>query len=378
MASIKKRGAGWQVRVSYKDETGKFRTKNQGGFKTKREAQLFANEYEIKSDNGELTSKKPPLFADYFWEWFETYKESSVRDRTKATYTQAHHILEKYLPNMPIDQLDRRNYQLFIKKYGTTHSKSTVSKMNSLYHASVKDAVYDGLIKKDFIDGVKLVFDRSRTRKVEYLNEKELLKLVDYLITTRNPHFTSKYMILTGFFTGMRPGEIGGLRWPDINFNFKTFTLKQAWNETTKDFEPLKNESSYRVIRVDDELLNLIKELPRNDPKKRVFANQYQTIPTSSAVNTVLRKSMKETKIVRRGFHFHSCRHTHVAYLLSQGIDLYAISKRLGHSNVVITSRVYAYLIDEYKNRMDDKITVALTGLHIKQQSDKTAKKDVQ
>ncbi|MDC4187118.1 hypothetical protein MK904_13685 [Loigolactobacillus coryniformis] len=55
------------------------------------------------------------------------------------------------------------------------------------------------------------------------------------------------------------------------------------------------------------------------------------------------------------------------------------VSKRyLIEAELVITSRVYAYLIDEYKNRMDDKITVALTGLHIKQQSDKTAKKDVQ
>ena len=54
--------------------------------------------------------------------------------------------------------------------------------------------------------------------------------------------------------------------------------------------------------------------------------------------------------------HFHSLRHTHVAYLLSENIDLYIISKRLGHSDISTTSRVYSYLIDEYKNRADNQI----------------------
>ena len=65
-----------------------------------------------------------------------------------------------------------------------------------------------------------------------------------------------------------------------------------------------------------------------------VFANQRGEIPTSNAVNKVLRELLEEAGIHRSGYHFHSLRHSHVAYLLYQGIDLYAISKRLGHSNV--------------------------------------------
>lgn len=54
--------------------------------------------------------------------------------------------------------------------------------------------------------------------------------------------------------------------------------------------------------------------------------------------------------------HFHSLRHTHVAMLLFKGIDLYAISKRLGHSNMTITAKTYAYMLEEYKAQQDDKI----------------------
>lgn len=42
--------------------------------------------------------------------------------------------------------------------------------------------------------------------------------------------------------------------------------------------------------------------------------------------------------------------------LLFKGIDLYAFSKRLGHSNMTITAKTYAYMLEEYKAQQDDKI----------------------
>lgn len=75
-----------------------------------------------------------------------------------------------------------------------------------------------------------------------------------------------------------------------------------------------------------------------------------------SDINRVLRKMLKELGIDKPSFHFHALRHTHVAFLLANEIDLYVISKRLGHSDITTTSRVYSYLIDEYKIRSDNQI----------------------
>lgn len=363
MAAITKRGKTWQARMSYKDKDGNFKIKTTGGFKTKREANEFANQFEVDRATGNLITDETPLFKNYFGDWFETYKESSVRERTRLTYVQAHNVLKKYLPMTKLEDLDRRSYQLFIKEYGKEHAKSTVSKMNSLFHASVKDAIYDELIRKDFIENVSLVFDKKRTRKIEYLNEAQLQTLLDYLLKTRNKNFTSKYMIITALMTGMRPGEIQGLRWQDINPLFNTIQVNQSWNETNQDFQDLKNESSHRTIRIDRWLIEMLSEIPKRGNQGLVFVNQYETIPTSSAINKTLRASLKANKIVLEGFHFHSCRHTHVAYLLAHGIDLYAISKRLGHSNITITANVYSYLIDEYKAKTDDQIIKSLSKL---------------
>lgn len=94
-----------------------------------------------------------------------------------------------------------------------------------------------------------------------------------------------------------------------------------------------------------------------------VFENQYQTIPTSATVNKTLRECLADYTIDKKGFHFHSLRHTHVAHLLSEGIDIYAIAKRLGHSDITTTTRVYSYLIDEFKTRTDDLIAANLEKL---------------
>ena len=87
MAEISKRGSGYQVRV-YWIEDGKRK------FKTKREAQIYANELEnLKARNFISQNSKTP-FPEYFWSWFETYKESSVSERTKLTYKNAFNVLK--------------------------------------------------------------------------------------------------------------------------------------------------------------------------------------------------------------------------------------------------------------------------------------------
>lgn len=370
MASISRRGKLWQARLSYKGSDGEFHTKNKSGFKTKRAAELFAKQFEVSRDTGTLVTTESPLFHEYFWTWFETYKESSVRERTKLTYEQAHMNLKKYLPTVHLEDMDRRTYQTFINSFGATHSKATVSKLNSLYHACVKDAMYDGLIERDFVATTSLVFDKKRTRQIDYLNVAEIKKLVTYILETRNHNFPSKYMILTALLTGMRPGEIQGLTWKSINDHFNTISVEKSWNEQNNNFQELKNESSKRIIRVNNWLLDFLKELRRNDPQDRVFVSQYGSVPTSSAINKTLHDTLKKCEIKRDGFHFHSCRHTHVAYLLSQGIDLYAISKRLGHSSITITANVYSYLIDEYKVKTDNQIVSAIDGISPGTQND--------
>lgn len=359
MAQIIKKGPSWMVRITWRDAYGVQHKKSKSGFKTKIQARQYANEMELQKSTSGISMDARTRFPEYFKNWFNLYKRSNITERTALTYHQVYNVLKKYL-DVPIESIDRKRYRRFMIDFGSNHAKSTVSKFNSLIHACVKDAMYDGAIHKDFVASTDLVFDKKKTRKVDYLSIDEIKRLANYLVETRNIHFTAKYMILTAIHTGARLGELQALTWDDIKKD--TININKSWNETTMKFQPTKNESSNRIIRVDNQLISLLNELRFND--KQIFVNQYHTVPTSAAVNKTLRESLKACHINRRGFHFHSLRHSHVAFLLANGIDLYAISKRLGHSDITTTSRVYSYMIDEYRNRTNEKIISTFDKLY--------------
>lgn len=90
MASITKRNGKWQAKIRYYDTDGKRRSKSKAGFKTKREAQLFANEYELKAGENELGSNSTITLPDYFEQWYKLYKASVVSLKTKKT-TNTHY-----------------------------------------------------------------------------------------------------------------------------------------------------------------------------------------------------------------------------------------------------------------------------------------------
>ncbi|ANK66883.1 integrase [Loigolactobacillus backii] len=367
MASIAIRDGLYQAKVYFYDKDGKRHAKSHTGFKTQKEAQKWANSMQKRVFDDQVSIDSSTPLPYYFWDWFETYKESSVTDRTKSTYKQVYNVLLKYFDNKPIELITRRDYQLFLKKYGKRHAKSTVSKNNSLIHACIKDAIYDSVINKDFVGNTSIVFDPKRTQQIDYLNMNELAKLTNHLENSLNYHFTAKYMILLAVYTGMRLGEIQGLKWNDINTKFKTVSVKRAWNETTHEFKTTKNKSSVRIIRVNQNIIDILTSLYKNKHaaiSDQVFINQYNTVPTSSAVNKTLKNCLREINVNRQGFHFHSLRHTHVAYLLAKQVDLYAISKRLGHSDIGTTTRVYSYLIDEYKVKTDNEIEGVLDDIN--------------
>ena len=358
MANFMKRGKKWQARITWRDSDGKLHQKSKSGFDTKQQAKQYAAELEAKRLSG-MDIKSDPLLIDYYNRWFETYKKPNISDVTANHYTLVRNLIKKNFSNKKISKMKRIDYQEFINAYGKDHSPETVKKVNTIFRSCIRSAVTDGLIPKDFTQQVNLVYNKEKERQVEYLSVAELKKLKNQCLEGRSRHFTSRYMILTAIYTGMRPEEIKGLTWNDINFKNHTIDINKAWDSDKKEFKPTKNESSNRIVRVNQDLLNVLRELKANHTKM-IFEDQFGTIPTSTAYNKTLRAIMKKAEIQKRGFQFYSLRHCHVAYLLSQGVDLYIISKRLGHSNTTITTKVYAYLIDEYKIKSDDQIEKSL------------------
>ncbi|WP_225349691.1 tyrosine-type recombinase/integrase [Ligilactobacillus hayakitensis] len=112
-------------------------------------------------------------------------------------------------------------------------------------------------------------------------------------------------------------------------------------------------------------MLNVLNELKTTNNRKLVFKTKQGTLAHPNSVNATLKKALNNLHINRPGFHTHSLRHTHVALLLSQGGDIFAISKRLGHSDVGTTTKYYAYLVHEYAEMENRKTINAFKGLDL-------------
>lgn len=358
MASYRKTSTGWKATVS-KRINGKLSQTSKRGFRTKNEAIMWAAAIEADIDGVEQ-AKNNPSFADYFLDYFKTYKEPQLSQVSISRYLRIHKELTDYFGNQKLKSIRRSDYQKFINHYGSSHSKETVYKLHSLVKASVSLAFNDRLVPQNFCENISIVY-KDAGKQISYLNVSEIKQLVKTASEKLNPNFPGRYMILTAIFTGARLGEIMALTWEDIDFTNHTININKALEYNYgRDFKATKTESSNRTIRVNQILLDWLKDLQGHN---MVFQSRYGTVPSSSAVNKLLKQLLIDAGITRPGFHFHSLRHSHVAYLMYQGLELYVISKRLGHSNVSTTANIYAYLIDEHKNKADDLIEQRLDNL---------------
>lgn len=356
MAQIIKKGPSYMVRITWRDVDGKQHKKSKSGFKTKAEARKAAAEMESQKYAGQV-APGDPTFADYFEEWFQIYKSNKVSISTSKAYRQAINLVRREFGTMKLAKVTRRHYQLFINKFGATHSKNTVIQDHGFIRTCVRDAVSEGLIQKDFTDRIELVWDDHKTRKIKYLSVDEINRLVDFALS--HPTIENR-MIIAGLYTGARLGEISALTWKDVNEPFKTVTINKSMEAHTREIKAPKNRYSNRTIRVNRLFFDLIKPLQAS--QGLVFGPE---VPDSKQVNQALRDDLKALGIGDGSYHFHSLRHSHVALLLANGVPLFAISQRLGHSSMTITASTYAYMIDEFKAQSDRQIDQALDSLGV-------------
>ncbi|MFT9039509.1 site-specific integrase [Schleiferilactobacillus harbinensis] len=197
----------------------------------------------------------------------------------------------------------------------------------------------------------------------------------------------SKYMVATALYTGARLAEIAGLTWDDINWDFKTIQINKTYDWTKQrhsrieanPFKETKNMQSHRIIKVNGELLTLLKRLKDqqdlgfhrlhiNNPNGLVFLNAQGTVPGSSAVNKTLRAMLRRINVRPKvlDLSFHGLRHTHASYLLFKGVSIYYISKRLGHRDISTTLSVYSHVLNELESKESLKTLVALSDMRKK------------
>ena len=349
MASVYKRGKTWAYKVYYYDN-GKQKAVSKSGFKTKAEAKDASVKRENEMLQGKNFAKEKIYLADFMKKWKTLYKDGKVCEGVlKLIDTVIRYVEEHY--SLMLKDITSDNYQEFINKLAERLSTESVRKYHEYVAGAIKHAVRTDILIKNPCMYVKIKGNDKNTfeEETKFLSLDEYYRLYDVIIHSLDPRYISKYIILLGMVSGMRIGECLGLTWDNLDKEKCTIKIEKGFDYNhTKTFTEGKTKASKRTIVIPKNVMDILYQLPKT--QDRVF----KTV-TSEGVNIVLRTALKKAGIERK-IRFHSLRHTHASILLSQGIQVLTVSKRLGHSSPTITMQTYAHVIQELEESDNNKI----------------------
>ena len=305
------------------------------------------------------TFTKDDLLIDYFDNWIDLYKRGSVRKVTLEKYLNNAKWLKRIASDIKLQDINRSTYQRILNAYAEYHEKQTVVDFHHQIKGMILDAVDEDLIERDPTRKVVFKGKQPRQKKQKYLDQYQVHNLLEDLDLDHGINWD--WLILLIAKTGLRFSEALGLTPADFDFMKSTLTVNKTWNyKEDGEFQPTKNKSSMRTIPIDYQTAMRFQAIINDIPKdKPIFVNGPVC---NSTPNHRLARHCKKLGIPV--ISIHGLRHTHASLLLSTGVSVPSISKRLGHASIATTQKVYLHLISELENQDNDQIMRYLSSLN--------------
>lgn len=296
--------------------------------------------------NSGLQSFDSITFADYVTR-FLLRKRDNIKISTYTIYeTNLRKHAIPYLGHIPMKAVTTAHINtMLLKKH---ELKPTTRRLLKAVLSTVCNSAYrEGLIA----DNPVRCSDRilGGMRKVDLLLPTE--DEMNFLLTTlKKKQYLLYVLVLTTIHSGLRKGELQGLKWTSLNLERNVLQIRTQKNSYGADIS-LKTMSSIRDIHINETVMQAILSLPR--------VSDY-VFPVSAHHYRLLKRYFLEA-----GFHeqltFHDLRHYHATLLMKKGVNVKSISKRLGHKDVQTTLNTYTH----HDPEMDRQVVSLLGNTHV-------------
>lgn len=221
------------------------------------------------------------------------------------------------------NDLLRQFREYMVANYASSTANATMARFKMI----IRMGIADGLVVPNALSGIDPIKIPQET--VTYLTVEELKALKE----VKWANETTKRMFFFSCFTGLRFSDIKKLKWSEIT---EDYHLKFAQKKTQS-----KN-GQYTFLPLSSQAVELLGE--RQNGECLVFPNSVNNMTANTMLHNVAKKCGIEKYV-----HFHMARHTLGVTLLSKGVEIYTVSKLLGHASVSTTERFYANLTDKKK-----------------------------
>ena len=302
---------------------------------------------------------KNNLLSDVAMKWLTEKEDIKIQTYQKYENIICQHI-ENSIGKIPIKKINKKVIEKFFNDLEMNNTSKSIQR-TILY--ILKATLNFGAINKycKQIDLKELKIAKSKV-KIETFTKNEQLIIEDYLKEKIN---IRKLCVLLCLYTGLRVGEVCGLKWEDIDLNNKTLEIKRTIervknvnpnikSKTILIAGPPKTETSYRVVPIADFLIPLLKQFKTNDNYFLLSNSEKLYDPRSlqAFFKSVLVKCNIKTK------KFHTLRHTFATRCIESKIDVKTLSELLGHADIETTLNIYVHpSIDLKKNSIEDVVS---------------------
>jgi integrase len=315
----------------------------------------------------------------YLERWLRDYVETNVAPKTRMYYTQVirQHVIPR-LGNIPLADL-RPVHVVEVQRFWLTEgwrrtkarpglSPKSVANIHRVLHQAMQYAVRWKLIAANPLD----VVDPPRWERHDqaWLDLTQAQALVQHLEAT--PAGTA---VLVKLSTGLRMGELLGIRWRDVDLAGRTIALQQQLQWLTGQqyvMRAVKSHRSRRPVTIDADLTDVLRAHKARQNELRlqagglwekrdlVFTSETGHNLTPDQVRRSLLRALRAAGLPR--IRPHDLRHTHASLLLRLHTPMKVVQERLGHSTFAITADIYSHVSADLQEQAADAFGVALRG----------------
>jgi len=358
MGAIRKRGKHYVV--DYYDATGRRRREAIGP--NLHEAKQVLAEREWERRNGKFRLRRKSItMAEFTAKWDEDYlvvrqQLGRLKESTLVGYRVNLRVhIQPFFGRTRLDEIGLPHVREFVKAMLAKQLKpATVLKAVAIVKEMFKHAVQWGYL--DANPALYIERPRVEIEEMEILTPPEIRRLFE---AAEEPVRT---LLLCAVLTGMRRGELLGLKWEDIDFEGNRIHVRRAlWRGK---FVTPKSRRSRRAIDMGPTLKAALGRLPSRFKGEMVF-----TSPEGDVMDADNFSSRDWARVLRRSklkrIRFHDLRHTYASLLIAQGAHPKYIQVQLGHASIQTTLDRYGHLMPEMHEaeaRKLDRLVFGATG----------------
>jgi integrase len=338
--------------------------------KSKREGQEWIRKMLDEIENGLLFESTEITLDTFMQDWLISI-EPSLRFNTFTQYQQVtnQHILPN-LGKMRLRDVKPEHIQRlynFLIRNGSSHR--TVQLVHSIIHRALVTAVKLGLISRNPDDATTP--PKPKKKEMRFFDEDQIHKL---LITAESSHDRFIALYHLAISTGMRQGELLGLKWIDIDWEARSLQVQRQVTRKKGGgltFSQPKTKSGIRRIDLGKRTISILQKHQKNQFEESLQVGekwQDQDLVFPSSIGTIMNRNnlrRKYISLLRKAnlpeLRFHDLRHTAASLMLNNNVPVIIVSRRLGHAQPSITLDVYGHLIPtkqkEVASLMDELLT---------------------